>query len=94
MLTSTTGKAQRPDISSEQRLRQEENVKMQGPVIIGRVVFVIAVLDHLIDEPAVDALVEVRRLDPEEKEAEEGSQCDNQPRCPIGLGEAAFQFSS
>jgi len=42
---------------------------MQRAVIIGRVVSVEPVLDHLIDEPTVDPFVEVWRLNPKEKKS-------------------------
>ena len=58
---------------------------MKRPVIIRRIVSVEPVLDHLIDEPAVDPLVEMRRLHPEEEDAQNGAERDDQPRRPIHL---------
>src|ERR1041384_5873715 len=55
----------RPDVAAEQRLANKENVEVERPVIIRRVVTIESILDHLIDEPAVDSLVEMGRLDPE-----------------------------
>ena len=40
---------------------------MQRTVIIRRVVFVEAGFNQLIDKPAIDSFVEVRRLDAEQK---------------------------
>ena len=42
-------------------------------MIIGRVIFVEAGLGHLIDEPAIDALIEMRWLDREQKNSQEGA---------------------
>src|SRR5262245_13570976 len=68
------GQTQGPHVASKQTLKEQENVKMKRTVIIGRVVTVKPVLHHLIDEPAVDALVEVRWLDAQEEEAQERRQ--------------------
>ena len=68
---------QRPHVASKQTLKQQENVKVKRTVIIGRVVTVKPVLHHLIDEPAVDALVEVRWLDTQKEEAQERCQREN-----------------
>ena len=65
------GQTQRPDVPSEQCLRDQQHVKMQRSVIIRRVVFIKAGLHHLIDKPAVDALVEMRWLDSEQEKAQE-----------------------
>src|SRR5205823_2502363 len=65
------------DMSPEQCLTKEENVKMERAVIVRRVVAVKAVLHHLIDEPAVDPLVEMRRLHLKEDEPEKGAERDN-----------------
>ena len=72
---------------AEERLREEENVEMKRPVIIRRVVAVEPVLHHLIDEPAVDPLVEVRRLHAEEEKPEQRSEGDNAPKRPVDLRE-------
>src|SRR6476619_4671295 len=56
---------------------------MEWPVIIRRVVAIEPVLDHLVDEPAVDPFVEVRRLHSEEEKPEDRGQPDDQPRGPI-----------
>ena len=77
---------QGPKISPEQSLRKEEHVKVQRPVIIGRIVFVETGLHHLIDEPAVDPFVEMRRLDPEQEQAKKRAERDDQPRRPIDFG--------
>ena len=74
------------------RLRKEENVEMERAVIIRRVVPVKAVLDHLIDEPAVDPLVEMRRLHPEQEKAQEGGERDDRPGHPIDFRGALFQI--
>ena len=62
---------QRPHIASKQTLKQQENIKVKRTVIIGRIVMVKPVLHHLIDKPAIDALIEVRWLDAQEEEAQE-----------------------
>ena len=74
MLTSTTGKRRAQTISAKETLKKEEDVKMKRTVIIGRIVPVKSVLHHLIDEPAVDSFVEVRRLDAQQEEAQERCQ--------------------
>ena len=63
---------------------------MKRSVIIGRIVFVEAVLDHLIDKPAVDALIEMRRFHPEQKKSEKRSEADDDPRRPFAFGEGVF----
>ena len=63
---------------------------MKRAVIIGRIVFVEAGLDHLIDKPAVDALVEMRRLHSEQKESKKRGQTDDEPRHPFACGERVF----
>ena len=67
---------------------------MKRAVIVRRVVAVETVLHHLIDEPAVDALVEMRRLDPEEEEPEKGGQRDDHPGRPIDRGGALVRASA
>jgi hypothetical protein len=54
-------------------------------MIIRRVVFVITGLDHLIDEPAVNSLVEMRRLNSEQENSQERAKSDDEPRRPIDL---------
>ena len=71
MLTSTTGNRIAHRFRPNKLCEEQKNVKVKRPVIIGRVVTVKPVLHHLIDEPAVDALVEVRWLDTQEEEAQE-----------------------
>ena len=71
---------ERPDVPAEERLREEENVEMQRPVIIGRVVSVETVLHHLIDEPAVDPFVEMRRFYAEKEKPEERARARRSPR--------------
>ena len=73
MLTSTIGKRIAHN-SVQTNSERAENVKVKRPVIIGRVVTVKSVFHHLIDEPAVDALVEVRWLDTQEEEAQQCCQ--------------------
>lgn len=50
---------------------------MKRAVIIGGVITVKAVFHHLIDEPAIDAFVEVRRFDAQKEEAEKRCQCED-----------------
>src|SRR4051794_16387585 len=73
----------RPDVAAEQGLANKENVEVKRPVIIGRVVAIEPVLDHLIDEPAIDSLVEMGRLDPEQEKPEERAKAHDYPRRPI-----------
>src|SRR4051812_11598055 len=75
----------RPDIPPQQSLANKENIEVERPVIIRRVISVEPVLDHLIDEPAVDSLVEMRGLDPEEEKPEERPEPNDYPRRPIDL---------
>ena len=74
MLTSTTGQAQGPDISAKQTLREQQNVKVQRPVVIGRVVSVKPIMHDLIHKPAIDAFIEMRRLDTQQKKTQERGQ--------------------
>ena len=87
MLASTTGSRSAQMWRPKSDLREEENVEMKRPVIIRRVVAVEAVLHHLIDEPAVDPLVEVRRLHAQEEKPEERAEGDDRPERPIDPGE-------
>src|SRR4029077_8879465 len=73
----------RPQIPAKQTLREQKNVKVKRTVIIGRIVTVKPVLHDLIDEPSVDALVEVWWLHSQEEEAQERRQREDQPRHPI-----------
>jgi hypothetical protein len=43
---------------------------MEGPMIVGRIVVIKTIFDHLIDEPAVDAFIEVWRLNSEQEKAQ------------------------
>ena len=63
---------------------------MERPVVVGWVVAVISVLDHLIDEPAVNSFVEMGRLNPEQEKAQDGRQGHDQPGGPVGSGQARF----
>ncbi len=56
---------------------------MKRAVIVGRVVSIEPVFHHLIDEPAVDALIEVRWLDPNRKKRRNAAECEDQPRHPV-----------
>ncbi len=51
---------------------------------------VVALPNHRIDEPAVHALVEVRRLQPEEHEAQHGCEQDDAGKNPAGAGHHAL----
>jgi hypothetical protein len=61
-------------------------------VIIRRVVSVKAVFDHLIDEPAVDSLVKMRRLHAEQEKTQDGAERDDRPRRPVNCGGALFKI--
>ena len=65
---------QRPEIPAEQTFRQQQDVKVQGPVVIRRIVSVKAVMYDLIHKPAIDAFIEMRRLDTQQKQTQERSQ--------------------
>src|SRR5256885_1233270 len=65
---------QRPEIPAEQTFRQQQDVKVQGPVVIRRIVSVKAVMYDLIHKPAIDAFIEMRRLDTQQKKTQERSQ--------------------
>ena len=74
---------ERPNVPAEKRLREEKNVEMKRPVIIRRVVAVEPGLHHLIDEPAVDPLIEVRRFHAQEEEPEQRAEGDDAPERPV-----------
>ena len=56
---------QRPQVSAQQLLGKQEHVKMDRPVVVRRIVAIKAVLDDLVDEPAIYPFVKVRRFDRE-----------------------------
>jgi len=58
---------------------------MERPMIIGWIVSIKPVLHHLIDKPSIDAFVEMRRFDSEQKEPEENCEAQDYPRRPAGL---------
>ena len=62
---------------------------MKRPVVIGRVVPVKPILHHLIDKPAVDALIKMRRLDGEQEKAQEHCHAHDCPRDPVGSRQAS-----
>ena len=74
---------ERPNVPAEKRLREEKNVEMKRPVIIRRVVAVEPGLHHLIDEPAVDPLIEMGRLHAQEEEPEQRAEGDDAPERPV-----------
>src|SRR5213592_1009673 len=57
---------------------------MKRAVVIGWVVPVKSILHHLIDKPAVDALIEMRRLDSEQQKAQKHCHSHDPPRDPVG----------
>ena len=63
---------------------------MEWTVVIGRVVLVESVLDHLVDKPAVDAFVEMWRFHSEQKESQERGETDDEPGHPFAFGERVF----
>ena len=71
------GQTQRPEMAAEKRLRQEDSVKMQRPVVVCRVVVVVSVRRHLVGEPPVHPLVKMRRLDLDQPEAQEERDAHN-----------------
>jgi len=62
--------AQRPEVAPEQFLREKDGVEMPRPVEIGRIVVEKPVLAQAIGEPAVDALVEMRRAEIEQEDTQ------------------------
>src|SRR5690348_1210329 len=58
---------------------------MKGTVIIRRIVAIEAVLDHLIDEPAVDPFVKMRWFYVEKKHSQHGGEPKYQPEHPVAL---------
>jgi hypothetical protein len=44
----------------------------------------------LIDKPAVDAFVEMRRFNSEQKKSQERGQRNDEPRGPFAFGEGVF----
>ena len=64
-------------MASEQRLRQEHCVKVQRPVVVCRVVVVVAIRRHLVGEPAVHPLIKMRRLDLDQPDAKENRHTEN-----------------
>ncbi len=57
-------------IAAKKGLKDEENIEMEGSVIILWVVTEVAGFGHLIDEPAVHALIKVRGLEIQRVKAE------------------------
>jgi hypothetical protein len=55
-------KAQGPKIAAQEGLRKKDRVKVQRPMVVGRVVAEVAQARHLIRKPSVDPLVEMRGL--------------------------------
>ena len=60
------GQSQGPQITSEKGLRQEKGIKVQGSMVVGRIVAKVTGPLHLIGEPPVNPLIEMRRLDVKE----------------------------
>src|ERR1051326_6802518 len=58
---------------------------MKGTVIVRRVIAVNPLLHHLIDKPAVDSFVEMRRFDPEKEHSQRGAETENQPEGPVAV---------
>lgn len=63
---------------------------MERAVIIGRVVSVVTGFNQLIDKPAVDSFVEVRRLHSEQEKSQKRGESDDEPRRPLAFGERVF----
>src|SRR6267143_1346718 len=58
---------------------------MKWAVIVRRIVFVKAVLQHLINEPSVNAFVEVWRFDSEQQKPKRGRKQQNRPKHPVAV---------
>src|SRR5262249_20177976 len=69
-------KTQRPKVAPERHARGERDIEIQRPLIIDEIGRVIPVLSHLIAEPAVNTLVEMRRLDVQKGQS--GNCCKQQ----------------
>ena len=76
------GQAQRPEVASEQFLRDKDGVKMPRPVEIGRIIGEVPLFAHAVGEPAVDAFVEMRRFEVEQHEAEDRGQSHDGDEIP------------
>ena len=59
-------------------------------MVVRRIVPVKPRLHHLIDEPPVDALVEMRWLDAEEEKTQENCEPEDEPWDPRGFREPRF----
>ena len=77
---------QRPDMPPQQRLREEQHIEMERPVVVRWVVMVESRPRHLVHEPAIHPLVEMRRLHPQQHESQHRG-----PRQDERLRPAAFQ---
>src|SRR3954453_22033568 len=78
-------KAGRIQIPAEQRLRQEQDVEVKRAVVIRWIVSIEAILDHLIDEPAVNSLVKMWWLYPEKGKAQSPSEAKDGPEHPVAV---------
>src|SRR2546423_1027142 len=58
---------------------------MKRAVIVGRVISIESVLDHLIDEPAVDSFVKMWRFYSEKKDTQGRGQAENAPEHPVAF---------
>ena len=63
---------------------------MKRPVVISGVVFVESVPNHLIDKPAIDSFIEMRRLHSEQQKPQERGEADDDPRRPLAFSERVF----
>ena len=63
---------------------------MKRTVVIGGVVFIESVPEHLIDEPPVDSFIEMRRLHSEQQKPQERGETDDEPRRPLAFSERVF----
>src|SRR6266480_2500123 len=65
---------------------------MERPVIIRRIVTIIAFLDHLIDKPSVDSFVEMRRFNGKKEKAQEYRESEDEPGRPASFGQTRPPF--
>ena len=72
------GEAEREEVAAEELLRDEDAIHVQRAVIVRGVVVVVALLGDAIGEPAIDAFVEVRRLEVERSDAENHGGDENE----------------
>ena len=85
MLARTTGVRRAQRFRPNNVCDRNMNVEMKWPVIVRRVVLIEPVLDHLIDEPAVDAFVEMWRFEASRKNRKTAARPRISPEHPVAF---------